>query len=191
MPDDPNAALKLAILQSMTTEAGGYYGLIVTVASSFLGGSLLFMEKLAPIHSGWFLLGFGIAWISLVASIGCVARLRYYNLKSGRLALNQDFTGASQIDRHTDVLSWWSQFLLILGMSALVLIGLFNVHPFSTERKVQMTTPQTNTGTPGEKVEKSIPYGSLGSGSPSHQNQTNRNQGQQQQQPSTNPTEKK
>jgi hypothetical protein len=191
MPDDPKAALKLAIFQSVTTEAGGYYGQIVTVASSFLGGSLLFMEKIAPIHSVWSFLGLGIAWMSLVASIGCVARLRHHNLKSGLLALNQDFTGASQIDRHTLVLSWWSQFLLIVGMSALVFMGLLNVQPFSTERKVQMPTPQTDTGTTGEKVEKSIPYGRLGSGNASQQSQTNQNQGQQQQQTSDNPTEKK
>src|SRR5437667_1431570 len=124
MLDDSDRALKLVILQSITTEAGGFYGLIVTVASSFLGGSLLFMEKISPLRSAWSLVGFAVAWISLVASIGCVARLRYYNLKSGRLALDEKFTDASQIDKHTDTLSWWSQTLLIAGMSALVIMGL-------------------------------------------------------------------
>lgn len=118
MPDDAKTGLKLAILQSITAEAGGFYNLIVTVASTFLGGSLLFMEKIAPIHNGWSLLGLGVAWASLAASIGCIARLRYYNLKSGRLALNEDYTGASQIDRHTDKLSWWSQTLLIAHVGA-------------------------------------------------------------------------
>jgi hypothetical protein len=169
MPDDSDRALKLAILQSITTEASGFYGLIVTVASSFLGGSLLFMEKISPLRSEWSLVGFGVAWISLVASIGCIARLRYYNLKSGRLALDEKFTDASQIDKHTDTLSWWSQTLLIAGMSSLVIMGLINVHHFSTVRKDQMPNRQNNPGTPAGTAEN--PYGTLGSGNASQANQ--------------------
>ena len=33
MPDDPNVVPKSAVLQSITAEANGFYGVVVTVAS--------------------------------------------------------------------------------------------------------------------------------------------------------------
>lgn len=160
MPDDPNAAQQFAILQSLTTEAGGFYGLIVTVASSFLGGSLLFLEKFALNRSLWTLALLILAWLALVAAIGCIARLRYHNLKSAKLALENRFPEASKIDRHTDKLGWWSQYLLIGGMLGLVLVGSVTFYTQQGERKNEVMNEQKQAVATGSE-QKSIPYGSL------------------------------
>lgn len=166
MSEDSNVVSKAALLQSITTEASGFYGQIVTVASAFLGGSLLFMEKIAPVRVGFSLLFLGLGWLALVASIGCVARLRHMNLMAGGLAMDGNYDKARRINRHTDQLSAWSQGLLILGMASLVVVGLLNVgQPQHTERNPQMNDEKavhvpTRPGSGWE--EKTIPYGSTG-----------------------------
>ena len=164
MSEDPNVVSKAALLQSITTEASGFYGQIVTVASAFLGGSLLFMEKIAPVRVGFSLLFLAFGWLALVASIGCVARLRHMNLMAGGLAMDGNYEKARQINRHTDRLSAWSQGLLILGMASLVIVGLLNVGQSQrTERNLQMNDENAVPTRPqGGWEKKTIPYGSTG-----------------------------
>jgi hypothetical protein len=158
MPDDPNVVPKSAVLQSITAEANGFYGVVVTVASTFLGGSLLFLEKFAPARSAWSIVVMAIGWISLVASIGCIARIRFMNLRSGKLALLDQFDEATKIDHHTDMLSNWAQWLLIGGMSALVFMGVLNFNQITKKER----TEQMNNQSGGlDRLDKSIPYGSL------------------------------
>jgi hypothetical protein len=161
MPDDPNVVPKSAVLQSITAEANGFYGVVVTVASTFLGGSLLFLEKFAPARNSWSIVVMAIGWISLVASIGCIARIRFMNLRSGKLALLDQFDKAEMIDRHTDMLSNWAQWLLIGGMSALVFMGVLNFSQItndslklSTSAPVSQTPPQSQ-GSPANPTRQS------------------------------------
>jgi hypothetical protein len=169
MPDDPNIVPKSAILQSITAEANGFYGVVVTVASTFLGGSLLFLERLAPARTGWSIVVMAFGWLSLVASIGCIARIRFMNLRSGKLALRDEYEQADVIDRHTDTLSNWSQWLLIGGMSALVFMGLLNFNQITNKER----TEQMNNQSGGfDRVDKSIPYGSLKPNTPPPVQQT-------------------
>jgi hypothetical protein len=155
MADDPNVVTKSAILQSVTAEANGFYGVIVTVASTFLGGSLFFVEKFALADTGWTVLIMGFGWIALVASIGCVARVRYMNLRSARMALQDRYDEASIIDAHTDTLSNWSQRLLILGMLALVLTGVLNFKQITRHEGKEKMINQNS------ELKESLPYGSL------------------------------
>jgi len=165
MPDDPNVVPKSAVLQSITAEANGFYGVVVTVASTFLGGSLLFLEKFAPARSSWSIVVMALGWISLVASIGCIARIRFMNLRSGKLALRDQYDEAMKIDEHTDMLSNWSQWLLIGGMSALVIMGVLNFNQIRTE---PMNKQNSGLG----PLDKSIPYGSLKPSTPAPTQQT-------------------
>jgi len=158
MAEDPNIVPKSAILQSVTAEANGFYGVIVTVASTFLGGSLLFLEKFTPAKSDLSIVVISVGWVSLVASIGCIARVRFMNLRSGKLALSDRFDEAKKIDSHTDLLSNWSPWLLIAGMSALVIVGILNFNQIGkSERKEQMSNQNDNR----DGLKESLPYGSL------------------------------
>ena len=161
MPDDPNVVPKSAVLQSITAEANGFYGVVVTVASTFLGGSLLFLEKFAPARNAWSIVVMAIGWISLVASIGCIARIRFMNLRSGKLALLDRFDEAERIDHHTDMLSNWAQWLLIGGMSALVFMGVLNFNQITNDSLKLDTsaplsqTPQQSQGTQANPTQPS------------------------------------
>lgn len=157
MADDPNVVSKSAILQSITAEASGFYTTVTTVASTFLGASLLFVDKFLALGTAFSFVVLAVSWISLVASIACVARVRFLNLKSGQLALQENFDGAAAIDIRSARFSTSAQWCLIVGMAALVVVGLANVNNLGKKEN-----PTVNDPTSGiQNVEKSIPYGSL------------------------------
>lgn len=158
MPDDPNVVTKSAVLQSITAEANGFYGVVVTVASTFLGGSLLFLEKFAPARSAWSIVMMALGWTALVASIGCITRIRFLNLRSGKLALQGDYDGATKIDHRTDMPSNWSQWLLIGGMSALVFVGVLNFNQLAKNEKTESVSNQNSGLGP---LNKSVSCGNL------------------------------
>ena len=158
MADDPSVVSRSAILQSITTEASGFYMTVTTVASTFLGGSLLFLDKFVTARTTFSLTLLAVSWIALVGSISCVARVRYLNLKSGRLVLRDDYDSADAIDAASYRYSNLSQWLLIVGMAALVVVGLAVVN--NVGRKENATVDNPNN-TSVERMEKTIPYGSL------------------------------
>ena len=122
-----DAVSKEQVFLSVASEAAGYYKLIVTVASSFLGGSLLFLERIAPRPSQFSLVVLAAGWASLIASIGLVAWIRAKNLESGALVLAGDYDRAKTIDSTKMFLSNWATVLLCLGMLLIMLCGLLNV----------------------------------------------------------------
>lgn len=158
MADDPNVVPKSAILQSITTEANGFYTTITTVASTFLGASLLFFDKLVIARTPLSLVILGVAWVALVAAIASVARVRFLNLRSGRLALQDKFDDAAAIDIQSGRCSASAQWCLIVGMVGLVIVGLANVNNLGKTENPTVNNP--NSGIP-QKEERSIPYGSL------------------------------
>lgn len=158
MADDPNVVSKSAILQSITTEASGFYTTVTTVASTFLGASILFVDKFLTAGTTFSLVVLAVSWISLVCSIACVARVRFLNLKSGQLALQDDYEGAGAIDLQSGRFSTSAQWCLIVGMVALVVVGLANVNNLGKKDNITVNNP--NDGIP-QKEERSIPYGSL------------------------------
>src|ERR1017187_28536 len=141
MADDPNVVSRSAILQSITTEASGFYTTVTTVASTFLGGSLLFLDKFVTARTTFSLTLLAVSWIALVGSISCVARVRYLNLKSGRLVLRDNYDSADAIDAASYRYSNWSQWLLIVGMAALVIVGLARVDNFGKKENPTMENP--------------------------------------------------
>jgi hypothetical protein len=157
MADVPDVVSKTAILQSITTEASGFYTTITTVASSFLGASLLFFDKLVTTRTAFSTVVLALSWVALVAAIACVARVRYLNLKSGQLALREDYDRASIIDTQSGKLSTSAQWCLILGMTALVIVGVTNVNNLTKKENISVNNP--NSGS--QNLEKTIPYGSL------------------------------
>lgn len=156
MPDDPEVVSRSAILQSITTEASGFYTTITTVASAFLGASLLFFDKFLIARTTFSLVLLAVSWITLVASIACVARVRCLNLKSGRLVLRNDYDSADAIDNQSAKLSTSAQWCLIVGMAALVIVAIANVN----NRKENLTVDNPNSNST-QHLERTIPYGSL------------------------------
>lgn len=157
MPDDPSVVSKTVIFQSITTEAGGFYTTVTTVASAFLGASLLFIDKFITGGTTPSLVLLGLSWISLVASLGCISCVRYLNLQSGRLALEDNFERAGVVDLRSCKVLTASLVCLIVGMTALVFVGLANVNNLG--RKENSVNSQSRPSPQAEQ--RTIPYGSL------------------------------
>lgn len=162
---DDDRVSRDAVFSSIVTEAAGFYKIVTVTASSFLGGSLLFMEKIAPKPATWTLWVLGTGWTALVASIALVAWVRWRNLESGRLFLEGQYPKAAQVDAGKRRCSIVSVGLLVAGMVAVMAFGMANVtsgggkkeNPMTDEQAGQAAQPAAPLG----KIDGSIPFGSL------------------------------
>ncbi len=117
----------------------------------------MFLDKLVTTRTTLSVVILGISWTALVASIASVARVRFLNLKSGQLALQDDYDGAAAIDIRSGRYSASAQWCLIVGMAALVFVGLANVNGLNQKE----STVNNSNKTGPQPLERTIPYGSL------------------------------
>ena len=161
---DNEAVSKDATFAGIVAEAGGFYKSVLTVASSFLGGSLVFMQRIAPNPSTVSLIVLGIGWVLLVACVAVVVFVRRLNLDSGRQALRSEYAAAEKIDQKTRGLSNWATWLLIGGIFMVMLFGMMNVWGSGQNQENKAMT--CNPGGPGDErtpEQRTIPFGSTGS----------------------------
>ncbi len=172
---DKKQVSKDTILTVLATEAGGFYNLVITIASSFLGGSLLFIEKIAliPSNSSLYLLGLG--WLALIGSIVAISFVRRLNLDSGWKALEEKFDEAKVIDAKTRKLSTGAIVLFSIGLFLIMLFGIINL----VQKKEETMTEKNKSKTTSEEiiVERSIAFGSAGSQNTTKQNSNTSNSG--------------
>lgn len=181
-----NKVSKDALFQAIVTEAGGLYKVVAVTASSFLGGSLLFIEKIAPNPVACTLWLLGLGWVLLIVSISLVAWVRLLNLDSGRLALEEKYKEASRIDKNKEKYTITAIILLAVGMALIMAFGLINIH--QSKGVVQMGVKKTKKIT--KQVVKSIPFGSTGGGSSSNKEDANTQTGGQSDEEKTSETKK-
>jgi len=118
---------KDALFDSIVKEAGGFYNLILSVASAFLGGSLLFLEKIAPKPVVWSLPILGLGWLALIVAIGLSAYVRLENLEAGRLALEGKYDEAKKLDRKKECCCIGMLWTLLIGVFLVAAFGLVNI----------------------------------------------------------------
>ncbi|MCK5240900.1 hypothetical protein KAR34_00480 [bacterium] len=115
------------IFNSIVKEAGGFYTLVLTVASAFLGGTLFFLEKIVGTPNKYSLILLGLGWMSLITTIGLSAFIRFQNVESGRLALEKKYNEAKKLDRDKEakcILMIWT---LIIGILFIAIFGIINL----------------------------------------------------------------
>lgn len=123
MTNSQNDIPRETIFKVLATDADGYYKLVLTLASAFLGGSLLYLEKIVP-DPTWISLVFMIlGWVSLVGSVAVVTSIRERNLRSGYLVLEGKVDEARKLDVAKDRQTRWASLLLIGGMASVMLAG--------------------------------------------------------------------
>jgi len=148
-----------ALFNSIVESASQFYGRLVTVASAFLGGSLVFLERLSQHATPGSFVFLVLGWLFLVASIGLVVLVQRGNLESGRQALRGDTENASNIDRWTRRASSAAALFLVLGMSCLAAFGGWNIYRSKVaQEKVMSKVYETTKRGPNEDRD-SIPYG--------------------------------
>jgi len=118
---------KDTLFQSIVKEAGEFYNLILTVSSAFLGGTLIFLEKIAPNPVQCSLWVLYLGWVSLIGSIAISAYVRLKNLESGRLALEERYEDAQQLDRKKEWLSSLMTILMVAGVALITIFGIINL----------------------------------------------------------------
>lgn len=170
---DKDIVSREKIFEYVVKEAGEFYKLMVTVMIAFLGGTLLFVEKVCALQVGWSLWVLFGGWASLLISIGCIMWVRMKNVKSGDLALQEEYEKSSELDHKKECITKVSFGCFILGISLIMLFGGINFYlkrgadmttsnkqyredsiPFSSANKQQ---PQNNAS----DLNKSIPFGSV------------------------------
>jgi hypothetical protein len=134
MAIENESVAKTDLFRAIVESATEYYKLMITIASAFLGGSLLFVEKLSPsanpLKSHVILLGCG--WLFLVVSIILILVVQRSNLKSGKLVMEGKMEEAAKIDCHTGCESTWALVALALGIVLIMLYGLLNLLRIAT-----------------------------------------------------------
>jgi len=115
------------LFNSIVKEAGEFYSLVISVASAFLGGTLLFLEKIAPHPFKWSLCILAFGWLSLIMSIGLAVYVRLKNLESGRLALEGKYDEAQKLDRKKECCSVCMMWTLLFGVFCVAVFGMINL----------------------------------------------------------------
>ena len=123
MTESSDHDVKKTIFQAAAADATDFYKMIITVATAFLGGTLVFYEKIAPQPTKLSLLFAGVGWLLLVASIGLIARIRLHNIESAHQALGGKFDAARAIDGRARADGRSSVRALVLAMVMIIAAG--------------------------------------------------------------------
>ena len=112
---------------SLTQAALGYYKTIFTVASAFLGGSMLFLERIAPNPSGLSLVFLAAGWFVLIIAVISIALVQRDNLRSGRQFLEGKIPESVRTDNRSSFFSTLSIVCLAIGLLAITTFGFINL----------------------------------------------------------------
>lgn len=162
------------IAETVIAEATGYYKLVVTTSTLFLGGTLVFWEKVAPTLSPVSLSLLGVGWLFLIVSVMLVVFVRRDNIEMGRCVLANEYTKCDPIAVRSRKLTTASGVCLALGMFFVASAGMATLweKAMATENK---TLKADNIET------KSIPFkeiaGSSGGNTSTQQGNTSTSQG--------------
>lgn len=163
-----NQVSKECIFTTIASEAAGLYNLLITLSTGMFGGTLLFLDRIAPSptkKSLWFL-GFGWGML-LFCTLAC-AWVRWKNLESGRLALEGKFEDARKVDKPNRMLTKLAIILLGLGIAFIGIFGFVNIvdKVNANERSRSMVEDKDKHDQEDSKediIEKAIPFSSINS----------------------------
>lgn len=154
------------IFTTIASEAAGLYNLLITLSTGMFGGTLLFLDRIAPSptkKSLWFL-GFGWGML-LFCTLAC-AWVRWKNLESGRFALEGKFEDARKVDKPNRMLTKLAIISLGLGIAFIGIFGFVNIvaKVNANERSVSMVEDKDKHDQEKSKediIEKAIPFSSI------------------------------
>ncbi len=104
-------------------EAIAFYRLIVTTATVFLSGSLLFWEKFLPAINAWSIFLVTLGWMSLAGSIMLIAQVRRQNVELARLGLAEKWDKYDELERKVRCAASAAIYFLAGGMLSVALSG--------------------------------------------------------------------
>lgn len=144
------------ICETVIAEASGYYKLIVATATLFLGGTLVFWEKVAPLPSKVSLILLGLGWLFLIISVMLIAFVRRDNVEAGRLCLSDKFDKYERVAKRSRNLTTWSGMSLALGMFFVASAGMATLWEKTMKMEIKTVAGTAET--------KSIPFKEIAGG---------------------------
>ena len=112
----PDEVGRADVFASVATEAGALYKQLVTIATIFLGGTLVFMHKIAPQPTVLSIVFLGVGWLALLLCVVLVVLVRADNIRSGRMVLESRFHDAKAIDSRNRRQTTAATVLLAVGL---------------------------------------------------------------------------
>ena len=147
------------IFSAMAQEASGLYDLIIKIASLFLGGTLLFIEKITPHPSACSVHLLGIGWLLLIITIVLIAIIRLINIKSGNHAMGSEMDHAKALDRIGLPLTYVALSSFALGLILIASVGLVNIPINDNCRMEKCMNNEEPKNEDGIKKRGSLPFG--------------------------------
>jgi len=138
------------IAETAISEAVGFYKLIVATATLFLGGTLVFWEKLSPPSSAVSLFPLAAGWLCLILSVAFVVAVRRDNVELGRLCLTGTDAKYDRIAARSRSLTTLSGMFLAVGMLFVASAGMVTLW--------EKTMASENKRVEGPNESKSIPF---------------------------------
>jgi len=117
------------VFTTMTTEVEGMYKQILTIATTILAGTLIFLDKIAPSPAKESLFYLGLGWLALAFSVISIVYIRWNNAESARFYLINDKERAKireKINRFLTRLAILSLLVGVLSVSFFEFINLKN-----------------------------------------------------------------
>jgi len=155
MAIEDEAVGKKEIFAAIVASAAEYYKTVVGIATAFLGGTLLFIEKLSPAgakpHATVLLF---LGWVLLIFSILCVTLVQRWNLESGKRVMRGKIEAAEKLDERTARFSSAAIVCLTAGIFFITIYGYVNLIHFGDKSMSE------NTKASGPESKKTIPFGS-------------------------------
>ena len=129
MADNDDSALRDRLYTTMSQEADGLYKLLITICTTFLGGTLVFFEKLFVSDARWSIWLLFLAWLALTYSIAVLVWIRWQNVEAHRHALEYTKTGDENEYKKAEGIPEagrrWTLSAIIIMIAGLLLLALF------------------------------------------------------------------
>lgn len=163
--NDNDTVSKECVFKTIASEASGLYNLLITISTGIFGGTLLFLEKIAPSPTILSLVFLFLGWCSLGISIVLCAVIRWKNIESGRMFLEDKIAEAREIDKPNRWRTVAAITTLITGMALVGCFGAVNMinRVNSAEGTEEVISEKGKTGRCQKEkiIERSIPYDSV------------------------------
>jgi hypothetical protein len=118
----------------IASEAGGFYNLLTTISSAFLGGMLIFVDKFVASFTIWSVLILGFGLLCLVGAIISIVYVRNKNLialdKYRTYLRNKTDSGYDELielDKKKQKWTIYASWLFSVGILCLLFFGIITV----------------------------------------------------------------
>jgi len=128
VPPAPTVPIE-RLYATMSEEAAGVYKLVITICTAFLGGTLVYFDKLFISKATWSIYILFLGWAALTYPLAVLVFVRWQNVEAHRHVLeyvktgdDKEFEKAASIPRKSRK---WTTSALISMVAGLVLIAVF------------------------------------------------------------------